>query len=159
MVYHVVVCFALMAVNAFADDNPEYSKFLQQGRDEIRSGLFAAAETSFLNALRALEPNDQRERALTLTALGNVYANEDELLKAEKAYTEALTIYKRFADERDIALLLRHVAAVYSLERRDDDALRLLQQALKLTKANHDADIEVEVLNITGVVYYRQGKN
>src|SRR5262249_15406067 len=118
-----------------------------------------AAETSFLNALRTLEPNDHRGRAETLTALGNVYANEDELSKAEKVYTEALTIYKRLADERQIALLLRHVAAMYSLERRDDDALRLLQQALKLTKTNHDADIEVEVLNILGVVYYRQGKN
>jgi Tetratricopeptide repeat len=58
------------------------------------------------------------------------------LSKAEPVYIEALTIYKQRADGKKIALLLRHLGAVYSLQRRDDDALRVLNEALKLTKAH-----------------------
>jgi tetratricopeptide (TPR) repeat protein len=136
MSYYIALCCALMRANAMASDNSQYLQFVQQGRIEYRNGRFQAAETSFIHALHALEPSDQDERAGTLTELGSVFANEDKLSKAEPVYIEALTIYKQRADGKKIALLLRHLGAVYSLQRRDDDALRVLNEALKLTKAH-----------------------
>jgi tetratricopeptide (TPR) repeat protein len=157
--YYIALCCALMRANVMASDNSQYLQFVQQGRIEYRHGRLLAAETSFIHALHALEPSDQNERAGTLTELGSVFANEDKLSRAEQVYLEALTIYKQLADGKKIALLLRHLGAVYSLQRRDDDGLRVLKQALKLTKVHQATALEVEVLNSFGVVYYRQGKH
>ena len=151
MIAGVTLCCAVLQVN---------SNFEEQGRAEYRSGQYAAAEASFVSALSSLERGrHDGERARILAELGNVLVNEDKLLKAEQVYGQSFAIYKRLGDQRQISLLLRHLGAVYSLAGRDDDALLVLRQALKLTRANHDVGIETEVLNVIGVVYYRQNRN
>src|SRR5262249_41825043 len=124
-----------------------------------QSGAYAAAEKSYVAALRTLERSDYQERAETLAALGNVYTDEEDLSKAEKAYVESLTLYKQLPNKKEMAIVLRHLGALYSLQRRDDDALRILQQALKLTHMNPDRELTIDVLNMIGVIYYRQGNN
>src|SRR5262249_23012695 len=70
-----------------------------------------------------------------------------------------LTTYKALSDKQGIAIALRNQGAVYSLQRRDDEALTVLQQALKLTRAKPaDAVLTAQVLNSIGVAYFRQGK-
>ena len=56
-------------------------------------------------------------------------------------------------------LLLRNLGALYSLQRRDDDALRVLQQALKLAKTNPGVshDLIPQVLDSFAILYVRQG--
>jgi tetratricopeptide (TPR) repeat protein len=151
----IMLWCVLSCANAVASDLSAYVNLLKQARAEYLAGRFPLAENSILAALRVLEPSDRRERAAALKELGDVYANEDELPKAERAYGESLAIYKELADRDQTIRLLQRLGGVYSIERRDDDALRLLRQALKLTKTN-SADA-ADVLNAIGVVYYRQG--
>jgi len=145
----------LSCANAVASDLSAYVNLLKQARAEYFAGHFPAAENSLIAALRVLEPGDRRERATVLGELGDVYANEDELPKAERAYGESLAIYKELADRDQNIRFLQRLGGVYSMERRDDDALRLLKQALKLTKNNPAG--AADVLNTIGVAYYRQG--
>jgi tetratricopeptide (TPR) repeat protein len=156
MICSIMLCCVLSRVNAVASDLPAYVNLLKQARAEYFAGRFVTAENSLIAALRLLEPNERRERATALAELGDVYANEDELVKAERAYKESLAIYKELADRDQTSRLLQRLGGLYSLERRDDDALHTLRQALKLTKTNPAGT--VDVFNAIGVVYYRQGK-
>ena len=151
----IMLWCVLSCANAVASDLPAYVNLLKQARAEYFAGRFPLAENSLIAALRVLEPSDRRERATVLGELGDVYANEDELPKAERAYGESLAIYKELADRDQTIRLLQRLGGVYSMERRDDDALRLLKQALKLTKNNPAG--AADVLNTIGVAYYRQG--
>jgi len=156
-----IVCWLLGGTNALPDQDPDLPALLQRARAEYRSGHFPAAETFFLAALRTMEHSDPAERAATLTALGDVYLNEDEMSKAERAYTESVAIYRQLPDQSRTALVLRNLGVLYSREQRDDDALRVLQHALKLTRVDPAAhvDLTAQVLNSIGMVYYRQSKN
>ncbi|HYR42209.1 MAG TPA: tetratricopeptide repeat protein [Terriglobia bacterium] len=138
----------------------DYLHLVEQARADYQSGHFAASEALLAAAIRMLKPGGEIERAARLTELGDVYVSEDELPKAENTYAEALAIYKRLPDKSHIVLLMRNLAATYSLERRDDDSLRLLKQALKLagTIPGLDPVFMPELLNAVGITYYRQGK-
>jgi tetratricopeptide (TPR) repeat protein len=149
-------CCALMQGSAVASDHQSYLDLKQQGRVEYSSGVYKAAEKSFTAALDALDKTNYRERAETLAELGSVYANEDELLKGERAYRESLTIYGELRDGKRSATVLRLLGALYSLAGRDDDALRVLGEAFKFATSNRDTALEADVLNITGTVYYRK---
>src|SRR5215475_9870326 len=94
----LLLCCVVLQETSVAGANPEYLKSMQQGWIEYRSGLYRAAEKSFLTALRALEPDNYRERAETLAVLGDVYANEDAFPKAEQVFADSLTIYKQIGD-------------------------------------------------------------
>src|SRR5262249_44496372 len=146
----VILSCVLLAAIVAADSNLDYSNLMEKGRAEYRSGQFAAAAVSLNSALRALARSDYPERAKTLVALGDAYICIDELSKADRVYRESLALYEKLDDKKQTALVLRDLGAVYSLQRRDDDALRVLQRALKLTKTSHEASLEVEVLNVTG---------
>jgi tetratricopeptide (TPR) repeat protein len=158
----IILCPGLTAWGAQSPDdktNVDYATLMNQGGAEYRSGHFAAAEKLYLAALRTLDAANERERAGTLTELGAVYVNEDELAKAERAYEESLVIYKRLAAKNPTVLVLRNLGAAYSLQRRDDEALRVLREALKMTKDPEIArKLSVEVLNCLGMVYFRMGK-
>jgi tetratricopeptide (TPR) repeat protein len=133
---------------------------VQQARAEYQSGHFSASEKHILAAIQMIVPGDESERAARLSDLGDVYVSQDDLPKAEKAYSESLAIYRRRSEKKSVALLMRNLAATYSLERRDDDALWLLQQALKSARTvpGDDAALMPELLNGVGMTYYRQGK-
>jgi tetratricopeptide (TPR) repeat protein len=141
-------------------ENSDYLHLVQQGRAEYNSGHLAASERFFLAALNMLQVGDQAQRAAMLADLGDVYVSEDEVSKAEQAYSDSLATYKKLSDRSNTAILLRNLGATYSLEGRDDDALRILQEALKLTRTIPDpnAGLMAEVLNAFGMTYYRQGK-
>src|SRR6516162_8493233 len=126
----ILSCALLPAIVA-ADSNLDYSNFMEKGRAEYRAGQFAAAAVSLNSALRALARSDYPERAKTLTALGDVYLSTDELAKADQVYRESLALCEKLDDKKQTAVLLRDIGAVYSLQRRDDEALRVLQKALK----------------------------
>src|ERR1700730_9264718 len=105
-VLHVaIVCWLLGGTNALPAENPDLPALLQRARAEYRSGHFPAAEAFYLDALRSIEPSDPAERAETLTALGGVYLNEDEIFKAERAYSESVAIYRKLRDKSRTALV------------------------------------------------------
>jgi tetratricopeptide (TPR) repeat protein len=158
MLHLVIWCF-LTAATATGED-AAHVQFLRQARAEYVSGHFSASEKLFLAALGTLQRGQERERASVLLELGSIYAAKDEMLKAERAFSESLTIYKRLSDSMGTTLGLRNLGAIYSLEGRYDDALRTLQQALKLTKDSKPSvpSIAAQVLNSLGVLYFQQRK-
>jgi tetratricopeptide (TPR) repeat protein len=159
-VLSVVLLYCFQAgTTAAPSENLDYASLIERGRVASRNGHFAASEAAFLAALRILDRADEMQRASTLSELGDVYANTDEISKAERAYLESREIYSRLSYPRGAALILRNLGALYSLQRRYDEALKVLQQALKLVKANPDVshDLLARILNAFGVVYLRQG--
>jgi tetratricopeptide (TPR) repeat protein len=148
----------MMVLFLSMSENPDYSSLMEQGRAEYSKGHLAAAERFFLAAFDMLQLADQ-QRAETLEALGDVYVTEDEVSKAEQAFAESLAIYKKLSDKSNTVILMRNLGAIYSLEGRPDDALRILEEALKLTKTipGPNPSLMAEVLNALGITYYRQG--
>ena len=157
----VVLLCSVLAADLIASENPDYLNLMQRGRAEYRKGNIAGSEASFVAALKTLQRSDEVERAATLAELGDVYVNEDQLSNAERAYLESLAISRRRPGEKNIALILRNLGSLYSLQRRDDEALKVLQQTLKLakTKADSNPALLAQVLNNLGVVYFRQGRH
>ena len=157
----IAVLCLVSQLNSSGVQNPDFLTFVQRGRAEYASGHFATAEDFFSKALRTLTPTDENARAGVLSELGDAYLNQDQIRKAEDAYLKSLRIYQRLSKNSQAAVILRNLGAVYSLQRRDDDALRVLQQALKFTKMEFgtDATLAVQIVNSIGIVYYRQGKH
>ena len=158
MLHLVMWCF--LTVATATGEDAAYVQFLRQARAEYLRGRFSASEKLFLSALGSLQQSQERERASVLVELGSIYAAKDEMQKAERALSESLAIYKRLSDTMSTTVCLRNLGAIYSLEGRYDDALKTLQQALKLTKNSKPLvpSIAAQVLNSLGVLYFQQGK-
>jgi len=137
----------------------KFASLTGRARFEYWKGHLAQSEALFTAAL-AVPSIAEAERAHALADLGDVYINEDKLRQGEQAYRESLAMYKKLKNDLNAALQLRNLGAVYSLQRRDDEALSVLRQALKLARGAPQADTSfiAQVLNSIGIVYYRQGK-
>jgi len=131
---------------------------LQQGRAEYQSSHFGAAERLFIDALGQLPQGDESIRAEVLGELGTVYADEGEFLKAERAYSQSLSVFTRLSDSANSARMLQNLGVLYSLQSRNDEALRFVMQALELVKSAvpNDPGTTAQVLTGVGIVqYYR----
>jgi tetratricopeptide (TPR) repeat protein len=134
---------------------------LQEGRAEYLNGHFATAERLLVDALAQLSQNDNSLRAKALGNLGDVYSEQEEYLKAEGAYSQALSLWKQLSDPGDAALMLHNLGMIYSIQERNDEALRFLTQAYQSVKSALPADpaITAQVLNGLGIVHYRRNNN
>ncbi len=155
----VGILIAICARSASRNAPDSSDLFLQQARLEYRSGRLKTAETRYSAALKAIGRNNDNARAAALAELGDVYVNLDELSKAERSYLDSLAIYKRLHEKDSTILILRNLGATYSLERRNEDALRVLGEALASATADTRSNrlVVAEVLNCLGIVYYRMG--
>ena len=162
-----VLCLVFIKPNVLAQiqsqgqTNSDFVNSLQRGRAEYAAGHLSAAEALFTEALRTLRPGEDVPRATALAELGDVYLVKDELAKAVQHYSESLAIYRRLSNKKGMAVDLRNLGAAYSLQRRHQDALRVLKEAVKYSQpVNADnAAIAAQVLNSLGVAYYRMAKN
>src|SRR5262245_40256126 len=156
----IVVLCCLFANLAFAAQEENYANIIQRAAAEYVSGQTSASEASLVAALRVLGPGEDQQRAATLSDLGTLYLTRESFSKAEAAYLESLEIYRRLSDQNSIVRTLADIGALYSIQRRDADALEVLQRALKMAKASSGLDpvITVHVLNGLGVAYSRQAK-
>jgi len=154
------LCPLVLVVFLAAGERSDYSQLMQQARAEYVGGHFVASEKLIVAAIQALQPGEDSLRAAALAELGDVYVSEDELFKAENAYSESLAVYRRLSDKTNTASLLQELGTLYSLQNRYDDALQLLQQALRLTKTlpGSNASLMASALDGLGMTYYRQGK-
>jgi tetratricopeptide (TPR) repeat protein len=154
MYLHAIMLLAVLSVDS------DYPQLLQRARGEYNDGHYAQAEKLYLSALGTLARDDDASRALTLSELGDVYVSEDETFKSENAYAESLEIYKRLSDKKNTALLMRNLGTTYAFEGRDDEAMRLLQQSLKLANSVPNNDLLLtQIFNSLGIVCFWQGKN
>jgi len=159
--YATIILAVWAQVNTSKTQQTEYLELMQRGRAEYRDGHYSASQQLFIDALSKVQESDDRERAATLADLGDVYASQEEWTKAERAYSECLSIYKRLSDNGGTALMLHNVGMLDSLQGHDEVAQRLLQEALKLIKSIPEADpaFMAQVLNGIGIIHYRLGNN
>jgi tetratricopeptide (TPR) repeat protein len=137
------------------------SALLQQGRAEYLNGHFAAAERLLVDALGQLTQGDNVLRAKALGNLGDVYSDQEEYVKAESAYSQALSLWRQLSDAGNAALMLHNLGMIYSIQNRNDEALRFLTPAYQLVQSASPADpaVTAQVLNGLGIVYYRRNSN
>jgi tetratricopeptide (TPR) repeat protein len=157
-VYLVLMCCFLRTPEGTAR-NPDYASLLQQARAEYLSGNLARSETLLLAALKALHKDEEELRASTLAELGDLYLGAEKFPKAERAFLDSLDIYRRLSQTNGVVVNLQSLGSIYSLQRRDDDALHALQQALKFSTAKPGSDpaITAQVLNSLGIAHYLRG--
>jgi tetratricopeptide (TPR) repeat protein len=137
------------------------STLLQQGRTEYLNGHFAAAERLLVDALGQLAQGDNGLRAKALGNLGDVYSEQEEYMKAESAYSQALSLWRQLSDPSDAALMLHNLGMIYSIQGRNDEALGFLTQAYQFVQSASPGDpaITAQVLNGLGIVHYRRNSN
>lgn len=159
-----------LALNALAGSciyaqTQHYMDIRNAGRAEYRAGHFAAAEELLRNALiAASNAHDDAGIGTIQNDFGDVYVGEERLRDAEQSYVRAMEIFKKLqGKEFELAATLRNIGSVYSLQRRDDDALKILNQASKLPIFRNPAkdprlpSLTAEILNSKGIVLVRQG--
>jgi tetratricopeptide (TPR) repeat protein len=131
---------------------------LQQAQSEYMSGHFAVAEGLFVDALGQLPQSDVRQRAKTLGDLGNVYTEQEAFSKAERAYSESLSLSEQLSDSSNSALMLQNLGVLYSLEGRNDEALLFVSRARQLAQSAlpNDPNTKAQVLVGFGIVQYHR---
>jgi len=128
------------------------------GQREYQAGHYVQAESYFRTATGATQLDDA-DRAGILSDLGTLLLDEGRLYEAEEAFTKSLAIEKRRGQKQATAAVLAHLGAVYSVERRDGEAIALLNRALKVAQTSPStSELTVEIFNNLGVTYSRQGR-
>ena len=149
------------AVRTVYGQTPDYAVLRSTGLVEFSAGHFEKAEILLRRALEvAQRSNDDYGVAALHHELGAVYENEERRIEAEAAYAQALSIFRRIPNKNyEIAVVLCNLGSVYSINRRDSDAVKVLRQASKLLKKNTPAEqaLAAEILNSLSIVYFRQG--
>ena len=146
-----LLCLVWLPISA-AGQTP--TDLRELGQREHRAGHYAQAESYFRTAIGATHLDDA-DRAETLSDLGRVLLDEGRLSEAEDALAKSLAIEKRIGHAT--AAGLGNLGAVYSAERRDGEAIALLNRALKVAQTSPTSlELSVEILNSLGVTYFRQ---
>src|SRR5215831_4466682 len=128
------------------------------GQREFWAGHYAQAESYFRTAMGATHLDDA-DHAGILSDLGTVLLDEGRLSEAEEAFTKSLAIEKRRGQKQATAAVLGHLGAVYSAQRRDGEAIALLNRALKAAQTSPSTlELTVEIFNNLGVTYSRKGR-
>src|SRR5262245_39003230 len=150
------------SINTCSGLAANYADLRRAGMAEYSAGDFERAETLLRNALNAAQLSGDKNAVATIqNELGDVYQTEERLIEAERAYVKAVSIFSQIPGETyNTALALRNVGSAYSLDRRDSDALKVLQEAVDLIKKDklHDQALFAQILNSMAIVHFRQGK-
>src|SRR5215831_15272524 len=150
-----LLCLVWLPISA-AGQTP--TDLRELGQREYQAGHYAQAEWYFRTAMGATHLDDA-ERAGILSDLGTVLLEEGRLSEAEEAFTKSLAIEKRRGQTQATAAVLGHLGAVYSVERRDGEAIALLNRALKADQTSPStSELTVEIFNSLAVTYFRQGR-
>lgn len=158
-VYGLGVFALLFQLNIEGRPPANYQELWKQGQTEYLQGHFNAAQKLLSEALKRTPPGNESVRAAIDADLGSTYAKQEEFAKAEAAYLESLSMSRRLSNES--ALMLENLGMLYSLQGRDQDALRFLDRAQDVLKTvpNPDPKVAVELLNATGILNYRLRNN
>jgi tetratricopeptide (TPR) repeat protein len=158
ILYVFLLCCGLqISSESTFQKHDDFVTSLQDARIAYWRGDFAESEKLFTATLRNFPKIDDRARADALSELGDVYVNVDKFEAAAGVYRESFRLYKKLGDQNKMAQSLRNLGALSSVQRRDDEALRYLREALKTARAAQQPDVMLvsQILNSIGVTYYR----
>jgi tetratricopeptide (TPR) repeat protein len=133
-----------------------------QGLEEYTLGNVVGAQRLLEMALElARQKNDEYLVALIQDALGDLYQNRLDFNTAEQAYMKAVDILRNQPEHvLALAVLLRNMGAVLSGERRFLEASTFYEEAARVIAniAIDNPQLELQILNGSGVVYFHQGE-
>lgn len=118
-------------------------------------GEFERAEESLRSALAGherLHNTSKPEYAVTLTDLGELLEEQNQLLAAEPLYEQAVGIFEKAgsAASRDLAATLANQGELYQRLERREDAREAEQRALQLLDPKGDALLRAQILRNLG---------
>lgn len=148
------------AVPTVYGQSTDYAAVRRAGRAEFWAGHYEKAETLLSAALEVARRNNDDDAAAIMVDLGVLYQSEERLIEAEREFNKALSIFRRIPDrDYETAVALRNLATIYSID-RPSEALKALQEALKLLKKNtpDEQELAVQIRHSQSIVYFRQGK-
>jgi tetratricopeptide (TPR) repeat protein len=146
--------YLALASAAFCADTPGGAELNRQGAALQATGRFAEAEQKYRAALAACE--SCADLPAILNNLGSLYYSRGDQRDAEPLLARAIDLWtKRGEETAALAIAEHNLAAVYRIEGRFADAVRLYEQALKLRTALPGAsDLElVPMLNSLALLY------
>jgi tetratricopeptide (TPR) repeat protein len=170
----IVSLVAIAAATCSALSTPGYAQLNQNpgpGPKELRvAGLSAYSRGHYIQAQRLLERamamaeegSDSYLLALIHGAIGSLYQNQFEFIKAEREFEKAIAILRQQPGHPDaMAIALANLGDALSGEGRYREALPSLSEASKLIRDNavNNLPLQMHVLNVTGGLYLLQGKD
>jgi tetratricopeptide (TPR) repeat protein len=117
-----------------------------------RMGWHQTASNYYQHALR-LREDIPRARADTLTALGELHLEQNDLSKAVEYCEAALTYHRRALDTRRTAKALETLSTAYCRTHRHTEAIRCGDEALQNYRAISDLRGQARSLEILGISY------
>ena len=122
--------------------------------EALRMGKIALRFRRELNKIGGVS---EQEVALSLTALGLVYFDREEVIEAEKYYREAFEIYSRTANRRGIASIYNRLSEIKLLRGDWEQALSLSDYAYAISSGVF-VEIQMNSLYLKGLIFESQKK-
>ena len=136
----VFVFYFIAAASSLSAQEEANPNLHRMGLRAYGEGRYSQAESLLRSALVAAGDNE-RTKAAIYADLGILFLEVERTQDAEQAYTNALALYRRQADKRGIALVLRHLGALYSLERRHEEAITIGKEALQTAQSERSLNV------------------
>jgi tetratricopeptide (TPR) repeat protein len=156
-----VVGLFVTVLNIAAQDNAG-ADLRTQALNEYRLGHYSQAELLLNRVLEAArQAGNEYEIALIYSALGNTDQVEMRFQEAEQLYRKSISILLRQPERSHaLAIMWRSLASALTAETDYPGALAALDRASKLveTKKLADAQLNAEILNSRGIIYFQQGQ-
>jgi tetratricopeptide (TPR) repeat protein len=154
------ICIFVTVLNVAGQDNAA-TDLRKQALIESRLGHYPQAELLLNRALEAAQQiSNEYEIALIYSVLADIDQEEMRLQEAEQLYRKSVSILLG-QPERSHALAItwRNLASTLTAKTDYREALTALDRASKLveTKKLVDAQLNAEILNGRGIIYFHQG--
>ncbi len=106
--------------------------------------------TESSDQMQSLHANALRQKGLSLFRQGNSR-------QAAKILERALEFYKRIGDTNNLPILMMETGMVYAALGKEDETIRLNNEALQIWKQKGNLTWQANVLNNIGVLHHLQG--
>lgn len=122
-------------------------------------GNYTAALQDASEALRLTESSDamQTIHAHALRQKGLILFRQGQSRQAVKILEKALESYTRLEDNSNIAILMMETGMVYAAIGKENETIRLNNEALQILKQEGNLAWQANVLNNIGVLHHLQG--
>lgn len=132
---------------------------LYTGRSQKDDGDYDDATNTYKEALLLAEStNDYSLSGYLSSYLGDLYLQRELYEQAREKYTEAAAYHIQSGNLRSQALALRDIVYCFLGEKKNEEALSVLNQADSIVKLTSDSMVINAISSDYGVVYYETGQ-
>lgn len=155
---------AIDSLAALLKSSPSNTQW--QSQLELQSGLFYYENTRYDSALYFLEKanntaakiKDAKAQTKALNAMGNIYSDKGDNVKALPFYHQALALADAENDKITAARITKNIGILYVQWKNFPQALKYYRQAIETAKAANDYSLAADCYNNIGIVYEQESK-